>query len=122
MEEKKKEGMSVRELERYAKKHSFEIFFCLLYVFASLFTLVFWGAVISIFLTGIGGIIGALLPQTVGDLSHKSSVFIHKQQKATQVIIGIALLIIAIFLAPLVFLVTGLHGGRSLSFHTSITE
>ena len=39
-EEKKKEGVSVKELEGYAKKNRFEIFFCILFVLSSLLTLV----------------------------------------------------------------------------------
>lgn len=121
MEENRKEGMSVREIEGYAKKYRFEIFFCLLYIFASLFTLIFWGAVISIFLTGIGGIIGALFPSKVTIYSKKSILFIYKHDKTTQVIIGIAILAVAIFAAPLIFLVTGLQGGRGLVSYSNET-
>lgn len=119
MDEKKKEGMSIREIEGYAQKHRFEIFICLLYVFASLFTLVFWGAATSILLAGAGGILGALFPTKVGMLSFKSMGFLLKQEKMTQLIIAVALLVVAIFVAPLVFLLTGLHAGRSLVSHSS---
>lgn len=121
MEENPKEGMSVREIEGYAKKYRFEIFFCLLYIFASLFTLIFWGAVISIFLTGLGGIVGALFPNKVTVYSKKSIVFIYKHDKTTQVIIGIAILAVAIFAAPLIFLLTGLQGGRGLASYSNET-
>lgn len=110
----KKDGMSVRQIEGYAKKHRFEIFFCLLYIFASLFTLIFWGATISVFLTGLGGILGALFPDKVSMSSKKVTSFISKHDKTTQVIIGIAVLAVAIFAAPLIFLLTGLQGGRGL--------
>lgn len=117
MDEKKKEGMSVRELEGYAKKHRFEIFFCLLFVFASLFTLVFWGAVFSIFFTGIGGIIGALFPIRVEMMASKALRFFNNEKPATQNIVMIAFLLVAIFLAPLVFLIVGLHAGKDLATH-----
>ena len=119
MEQSGKGGMSVREIEGYAKKHRLEIFFCLLFVFASLFTLVFWGALISILLAGLGGILGALFPSKVASFSKKASSFINKHDKTTQVIIGIAILAIAIFVAPLIFLITGLQGGRGLITYSS---
>lgn len=117
MDEKKKEGMSVRELEGYAKKHRFEIFFCLLFVFASLFTLVFWGSVISIFLAGLGAIIGSLFPAKTEMMSHKVLQFFVNEKGTTQYIIMGAALLIAIFLAPIVFLLLGLHGGKDLATH-----
>ncbi len=113
-EEKKKEGVSVKELENYAKKHRFEIFFCILFILASLFTLIFWGPTISIFLAGIGGIISVLLPEKIEHLSRKFSAMAFKQQGTTQLIIGIVALIVAIFLAPIIFLLMGLHAGKSM--------
>ena len=117
-EEKKKEGVSVKEIEGYAKKHRFEVFFCLFFVLACLFTLVFCGPVISIFLAGIGAIIAVFLPEKVQKLFGKTLDFFFKQEGTTQMILGIVGLIIAIFLAPLVFLLMGLHGGMSLIMHT----
>lgn len=113
-EQKKKEGVSVKELEGYAKKNRFEIFFILLFVFASLFTLVFWGATISIFTTGIGGIIAVFIPHKIDHFAHKMAMALVSKEGATQLIIGIAALIIAIFLAPLAFLLFGLHAGKSM--------
>ncbi len=119
MDEKEKDGMSVRDIEGYAKRYRFEIFFCLLYIFASLFTLIFWGAAISVFLTGLGGILGALFPHKIAMFSKKTSAFIYRHDKTTQLIIGIAALAAAIFVAPLIFLITGLQGGRGLISHSN---
>lgn len=113
-EEKKKEGVSVRELEGYAKKHRFEIFFCILFVFASLFTLVFWGPTLSIFLAGIGSIISIFFPRTIDQYAQKFAFKIFSKEATTQLIIGIIALIIAIFLAPIIFLVIGLYAGKGL--------
>lgn len=113
-EQKKKEGVSVKELEGYAKKNRFEIFFILLFVFASLFTLVFWGAMISIFTTGIGGIIAIFIPNKIDHFAHKMAMALASKEGATQLIIGIAALIIAIFLAPVAFFFFGLHAGKSM--------
>ncbi len=113
-EEKKKEGISVKELEGYAKKNRFEIFFCILFVLASLFTLVFWGPTISIFTTGIGGIISVFMPNKIDQFAHKMAAAVFSKAGMTQLIIGIVALIVAIFLAPLIFFLFGLHAGRSL--------
>ncbi len=113
-EEKKNEGVSVKELEGYAKKNRFEIFFCILFVLASLFTLVFWGAPTSIFLAGIGGIISVFLPGKIDQLSHKMASTVFGKEGTTQLVIGIVALIVAIFLAPLIFLIMGLHAGKSM--------
>ena len=116
--EHKKEGVSVKELQNFVMRNKFEVFYCLLFVFASLFTLVFWGPIISVFLAGIGGIIGVLLPARVELFSRKTIGHVLKQERTTQLIFGIVGLILAIFLAPLVFLFLGLHGGKSMGHHS----
>lgn len=113
-EEKKKDGVSVKEIEGYAKKHRFELFFCILFVLACLFTLVFWGPAISIFLAGIGGILSVLMPTKVNELAHKVAHTILHKDGTTQLIIAIAVLIVAIFLAPVVFFFVGLHAGKGM--------
>lgn len=113
-QDKKKEGVSVKEIEQFAKHHQFELFYVLLFVFASLFTLWFWGSVISIFATGVGGILGALFPDKVSAISIKIYTFFFKQERMTQIVLAIVGLILAIFLAPLIFLVIGLHAGKSM--------
>ena len=115
MEERpKKEGVSVKELEQFTKDHRFEVFYLLLFIFASLFTFVFWGAKVSIFLAGIGAIIGLFFPGKIKQFSSKICGFVFKQEKITQIVLGVVGLIIAIFLAPIVFFLLGLHGGKSM--------
>lgn len=113
-EEKKKEGVTVKEIEGYAKRHRFEIFFCILFVLASLFTLVFWGPTLSIFLAGIGAILSVFLPGKVDHFARMMATKVLQKEATTQLIVGIVALIVAIFLAPLVFLWLGLHGGNSV--------
>lgn len=117
MDEKKKEGISVKELEGYAKKHRYEFFFLLLFILASLFSMIFWGSSLSVFLAAIGAIVGVFLPHQVEHFTKKFSVFVGKQEKTTQLIIAILWLIVAIFLAPIIFLKLGLHGGKSMIMH-----
>lgn len=113
-EEKKKEGVSIKELENYAKNHHFEIFFCILFILASLFTLVFWGSTLSIFLSGLGGIVSVFMPAKIDSFSKKMAHKVFSKDATTLLIIGIAALVAAIFLAPIIFLLIGLHAGKSM--------
>lgn len=114
-DDNKKEGVSVKEIQDFATKNKFEVFFCILFLLACLFTLVFWGPTLSIFIAGLGGIIGTLIPARIELFSKKMFHFVLKQEKTTQLVLGIVGFILAIFLAPLIFLLLGLHGGKSLS-------
>jgi hypothetical protein len=114
MDGNKKEGMSVKEIESYAKKHRFEVFFCLAFILACFFSFVMFGTGWSIITATIGTIIGVLLSGKVTNFSRKALSFIFKQEQTTQIVIGILCLIIAIFLPPLFFLILGLHGGKDL--------
>ncbi|MBI2810775.1 MAG: hypothetical protein HYX67_08115 [Candidatus Melainabacteria bacterium] len=111
---KPKEGMSVREIENFAKKHRFEVFFCLAFVLACFFTFVMWGPGWSVIAASIGAIIGVLLAGNVTHFSKKVFQFIFKQEQTTQLVLGIVALILAIFLPPLYFLLLGLHGGKDM--------
>ncbi len=117
-EEKKKEGVSVKELEGYARRHRFEIFFCILFVLASLFTLIFWGPTLSIFLASIGAIIAIFIPNQIDQLADKMAHMVLTKEKSTVLVIGIVALIAAIFVAPIIFLWVGLQAGRTI-IHTA---
>ncbi|MCI0382323.1 MAG: hypothetical protein L0207_04655 [Chlamydiae bacterium] len=112
--EKKKEGVSVKEMENFAKHHRFEIFYLLLFIFAGLFSLVFWGPAIGIFCGAIGAIVGVFLPDKINQLFHKLIEMVSKQEMMTQLIFAIVGLIVAIFVAPIIFLLLGLSGGKNL--------
>jgi hypothetical protein len=115
MEPKKgKEGVSVKEIEAFTKKHRFEVFFCLAIVFACFFSFVFFGAGWGILFASIGGILGILMPAKIETIGKKIFNFALKQEQMTQLILGVVLLIVAIFLSPLIFLMLGLHGGKDI--------
>lgn len=113
-EKNKKEGVTVKELEGYAKNYRYEIFFCALFIFATIFSLVFWGAHISIFLAGIGGIVGALLSGPIEQFQHKMATTILAKDTSIQLIIALVAIIVSIFLAPLFFLCVGVNAGKSM--------
>lgn len=110
----KKSGVSVKEIEAFAKKHRFEVFFCLAFIFACFFSFVFFGPGWSIFMAGIGGILGVIMPARIEILTKKISHFIFKQEQTTQIILGVVALVLSIIIPPAIFLLLGLHGGKSM--------
>jgi hypothetical protein len=113
-ENKPKEGVSVKEMEAFAKKHRFEVFFCLAFVLACFFTFVMWGPGWSVVAAAVGAILGVLLAGKVAYLSKTVFNFIFKHEQTTQLVLGIIALILAIFIPPLFFLLLGLHGGKDI--------
>lgn len=113
-EEKRKEGYSVKEIQNFTMRYKFEVFYCLLFIIASLFTFVWWCR-ISVFLAAIGGVLGVLLPFEVERILRKMSSFVLKQEAITQLVIGVVCLVLAVFLPFLVFLLLGLNGGMAMA-------
>jgi hypothetical protein len=62
----------------------------------------------------IGALVGILLSGKVTNMCKTFLHFVLKQEQTTQIVIGILLLIVAIFLPPLYFLMLGLHGGKDI--------
>lgn len=114
MDNDKKEGVSVKEIENFAKKHRFEVFFCLAFVLACFFAFVMYSPWWSLLAATVGGVVGVLAPTKVTSLAKGIMQFLFKQEHTTQLVLGIALMIVAIFLSPVIFLILGLHGGKDL--------
>jgi hypothetical protein len=109
-----KEGVSVREIEEFTKKHRFEVFFCLAFILACLFTFAMWGPGWSVVGATVGAVLGILLETKVGNASKAIFTFIFRQERTTQLVLGIVFLVLAIFIPPLYFLLLGIHGGKDL--------
>ena len=110
-----KEGLSVKELEGFAKKHRVEVFLCLFFFLAGLFGLFLWGPAWSVVLGTIGAIIGALIPAKIQQFARGVWQFVFRQDRTTMIIMAAVALVLAIFLPPIVFLHIGLHAGRSIA-------
>jgi hypothetical protein len=108
-----KDGVSVREIENFAKNNRFKLFLCLAFLLACFFSFVFFTAW-SIILGAVGGIIGVLLPAKVASFSKKTKDFCEKQESTTQLILGCVVLVLSVFLPPLIYLVLGAAGGKQL--------
>ncbi len=115
MADKKKEGVSVKEVGDFAKKYRFEVFFCIIFIFACLFSLVgYFRAGWSLFFLTGGAILGMIFPVKADALTKRGFQFSFKQDKMVKVILGIVALLLAIFLPFLIFLGVGLIGGRAI--------
>jgi hypothetical protein len=110
----RKEGVSVKEIEEFTKKHRFEVFFCLAFILACLFTFAMWGPGWSVVGAAVGAVIGVLLEKKVEGASRAAFTFVFRQERTTQLILGIVFLVLAIFIPPLYFLLLGVHGGKDL--------
>src|SRR3989339_1048188 len=108
-----KDGISVKEIENFAKNNRFKLFLCLSVLLACFFSFVFFAAW-SIILAAVGGILGIFFPFKVDAFLGKARDFCAKQEATTQLILGGVSLILAIFIPPLVFFVLGCTGGRHL--------
>ncbi len=113
-----KEGMTVQEIENIAKKYRFELVFCLGFILAGVFSYLFGLQGWSIFLSVIGGVIGVCLPSYAEKWLGSCFHFIYKQERVTQIIIGVAVLVIAIFISPLMFFVLSILGGIEIHHNT----
>lgn len=112
----KKEGVSIKEIESFAKNHRFEVFFCLLFLLAclsGLFEIVFktrW----NILLLFAGAILSIFMPKSVDGLLKKTFQFVFRQDKTIQMVFGIVSLIIALFFPIAIFFLLGVAGGYFL--------
>jgi len=115
MDGNKKEGVSVKEIEQFAKKHRFEVFFCLMFLLACIFGIL--GAFSpgwSVFLGMVGGILGIILPAKAGPMIEKMIHFVFKQDTTMQIIFGVIGLILAAVLPFVIFLIIGIAGGKAI--------
>ncbi len=123
MDEKKNEGVSVKEIELFAKKHRIEVVFCLSFIIACFFSFVFFGTAWALIFATIGGILGVIFPAKMESIISKGLQFVFKQEPTVQLVLAIVKIILSIFLPPLIFLSLGLMGGLSLHhLSTSISS
>jgi membrane associated rhomboid family serine protease len=109
-----KHGMTVQEIESMVKKYKFEVFFCLSFLLAALFSYFLSMMGWCILLSAVGAVAGMLLPghaeKIIGFLLQTTC----KQERVTQIIIGVVLLLISMILSPLIYLFLGFVAGKSL--------
>jgi hypothetical protein len=114
-QKEKKEGISVKELEGLVSKYRYEAFLVAMFVLAGIFGMgIIWRCFWSILFAMIGAVVGALIPEKISKMLQSVTSFVLKQDKSTQLILAGVILVLSILACPLVFLLMGLHGGKSI--------
>lgn len=112
---RKKEGVSVKEIEEFAKKNKFEVFFCLMFVLASIFGLFgFFKSGWNIVAMSAGGILSVLFPMRVDIILRKMLSFLFKHDITMQLVLGIVSLVLTVCFPFAVFFLIGLFGGKAM--------
>ncbi len=117
--EKLKEGVSVHEIEQFARKHTTEVFTVLALIIGSISSAFgfFTGPGLSVFFVAIGAILGIFLPLQVEQKLKQLYGFIFKQEKSTQLVLGAVKLVVAIFIPFVLFGLIGLLAGTSYHYY-----
>ncbi|NGX33271.1 MAG: hypothetical protein K1060chlam4_01333 [Candidatus Anoxychlamydiales bacterium] len=120
--EKIKEGVSVEEIEKFARKYTNEVFLILALIIATISSVFgfFTGPSWSLIFAGLLAIIGIALPVQVGKFLKKILKFQATAPKTTIIIIGIVRIVLAVFVPLILFAEIGLLAGYS--FHTTTRE
>lgn len=118
--EKLKEGVSVQQIEDFARKHTTEVFSIIALIIgaiASIFDF-FTGPGLTIFLTAIGAVGGILFPAPVEKVLKQLYSFTYKQEKMTQIILGGVKIVVALFVPFVLFGIVGMLAGTSYHYYT----
>ena len=113
--EKLKEGVSVREIEEFARKHTIEAFSVLAIVIATISSMFdfFTGPVWSVLFTAIGMVLAVIFAESLERGVKKCYQFIHKQEKFTQMVLGVVKIVLALFIPFVIFLGIGVLAGTA---------
>ena len=116
--ERFREGVSVRDIEHFARQHSTEVFSILTIIIAAISSIFdfFTGPSWTIFFTAIGAVAAVLFPTHAEKGLKQFYNFTFKQEKSTQLIIGVVKLVVAIFVPFILFGLLGLLAGSSFHY------
>ena len=115
--DKIKEGVSVKELESFARKYLTEVFLIVAILIATLSSVFdfFTGPRWSLIFAGIGCIISIAFPTQILKFEKPLFRFLKRQDNTTQIIAGVVRIIFSIFIPFIIFLEMGILAG--LAFH-----
>jgi hypothetical protein len=118
--DKLKEGVSVEELESFARKHTTELFSVLALIIGAASSALdfFTGPKLTIFLLAVGAIAAILFPVGAEKGLKQLYSYTIKQEKSTQLIIGAVKIVIALFIPFVLFGIVGLLAGTSYHYYT----
>jgi len=117
--DKLKDGVSVKEIEDFTNKYTIEVFSILAMVIASVSSVLdfFTGPRLAIICLSLAGIVAVLFANAVDRGLKKCIQFMFKQEKSAQIVFGILLFVIAIFIPFLYFGIFGLFVGIAYHYH-----
>jgi hypothetical protein len=117
--DKFKEGVSVDELEGFARRHTTEVFSTLALIIGAISSSFdfFTGPKLTIFFLTIGILLGIFFPAPVEKALKQLYTFTFKQEKMTEIILGCVKILIAIFIPFINFGLTGLLAGTSYHYY-----
>lgn len=118
--DKIKEGVSVQEVEDFARKYTTEVFSVLAIVIASISSMYdfFTGPKFTIIFIAIGVILGVFVPAPVEKGLKQFYSFSFKQEKMTQMILGFVKIVVGLFIPFILFGFIGLLAGTSYHYYT----
>ncbi len=118
--DKIKEGVSVQEVEDFARKYTMEVFSVLAIVVGSISSMYdfFTGPKLTIIFVAIGVILGIFFPAPVERGLKQFYSFSYKQEKTTQMILGLVKILIGLFIPFVLFGFIGLLAGTSYHYYT----
>ena len=117
MTDKFKEGVSVKEIEGFARKYTNEAFLILAIIIATISSVFdfFSGPSLTIILAGLGAILSIAFPEKVIKIEKMIFKFLSKQEKTTQIVVGIVRIVLAVFIPFIIFAELGVLAG--IAFH-----
>jgi hypothetical protein len=117
--DKLKDGVSVQEVEDFARKYTVEVFSAFAIVFGAISSMYdfFTGPKITILFATIGVILGVFFPAPVEKGLKQFYDFTFKQEKMTQLIIGCVKVVIGLFIPFVLFGFIGLLAGTSYHYY-----
>lgn len=117
--DKLKEGVSVKEIEEFTRKHTTEVFSILAILIATVSSCwdFFTGPKLTIFFVALGCVVAILFPVQIERGLKQLYNFAFKQEKTTQMIIGAVKIVVAIFIPFLIFGIVGLLAGSSYHYY-----
>lgn len=117
--EKLKQGVSVEQIETFARKYILEVFSALALLIGTISSAFnfFTGPGLTIVFTALGAFLGIFFPVPVEKGLKQLYGFAYKQEKTTQMVLGAVKLVVAIFIPFLLFGIIGLLAGTSHHYY-----
>lgn len=118
--DKIKEGVSVQEVEDFARKYTTEVFSVLAIIIGSISSMYsfFTGAKMTIAFIAIGVVVAIFYPAPVEKGLKQFYSFAFKQEKTTQMILGLVKIVVGLFIPFILFGFVGLLAGTSYHYYT----